>query len=255
MSMEVDNVELRNTFKVVIVDDQDSGIEAISIILEKYFKHIEIVGVANRIADAIEIINDKKPHLLFLDVQMPDGGGFELLKRIDSSLLKVVFVTGYDAYALQAIKASALDYLLKPASITDIGKCLEKVEKAYNEKFSEKNNLNFAQRRIIVHHNDKVRLLDPNEIVNIEAQRSYSDIALASGLKITTAKPLSEMENLVSHLPNFVRINKSCILKLNYVSDYSKGEPSFLILKDNRDFEISRSKKVEINEILKRTMQ
>jgi two-component system, LytTR family, response regulator len=253
--MEATNIELRNNFKVVIVDDEESGINVIRLILENYFKHIEIVGVSDNIEMAIQIIEEKQPHVLFLDVQIPDGGGFELLKRIDSSLLKVIFVTGYQQYAIQAIQSSALDYILKPASIEEIGRCLEKVEKAYNEKFNEKNNLNFAQRRIIVHHNDKVKLLDPNDIVNIEAQRSYVDIVLASGMKITTAKSLSAMEHLFIHFLNFVRINKSCIVNLNYVSEYSKGEPCFLILKDQRDFEISRRKKTEINNLLKKLIQ
>jgi two-component system, LytTR family, response regulator len=250
--MEANSIELKNNFKVVIVDDEESGINVIRLILENYFKHVEIIGVADNIEAAIQIIEEKQPNVLFLDVQMPDGGGFELLKRIDSSLLKVIFVTGFEEYALQAIKASALDYLLKPASIADIGRCLEKVEKAYNEKFSETNNHNYAQRRMIVHHNDKVKLLDINEIVNIEAQRSYADIVLASGTRITTAKPLSSIEVLLQNFLNFVRINKSCIVNINYVSEYSKGEPCFLILKDQRDFEISRRKKSEINDLLKR---
>ncbi len=250
--MEANNIELRNNFKAIIVDDEESGINVIRLIIENYFKHIEIVGVADTISKAKHIIETQQPHLLFLDVEMPDGGGFELLKQIDSSQLKVIFVTGYQEYALQAIQASALDYILKPASIEDIGSCLEKVEKAYNEKFNEKNNLNFAQKRIVVHQNDKVRLLDPNEIVNIEAQRSYSDIVLASGSRITTAKPLATLENLLHNFFNFIRINKSCIVNLNYVNAYSKGEPCFLILNDQRDFEISRRKKSEINEALKK---
>jgi two-component system, LytTR family, response regulator len=250
--MEVNTIELKNNFKVVIVDDEESGINVIRLIIENYFKHIEIVGIAQTIEAAILIIEKYRPHVLFLDVQMPDGGGFELLKHIDSSLLKVIFVTGYETYALQALKASALDYLLKPASIADIGSCLEKVEKAYNEQFNEKNNLNYAKQRIVVHHHDKVKLLDPHEIVNIEAQRSYANIILASGDKITTAKPLAALEVMLNRFLNFMRINKSCIVNLDYVAEYSKGEPCFLILKDQRDFEISRRKKAEINDVLKK---
>lgn len=243
----------------VLVDDEVSNRNVLKNLLNTFCPEIEVVGEANNIDMAYKVILNKKPQVVFLDIQMPNGNGFSLLKRFDQIPFQLIFVTSFDQYAITAIKYSALDYILKPIAVDELKVAVKKAAKLILEKSN-----NTAQvvnllsnssddeivKKITLHHKGKVRFIKVNEIVSIEGDVNYSDLFLNSGEKIVTTKTLKDMEDLLENDSSFLRISKSCIINVHYVTDYSKKEPYFLTLSNGKEFEISRRKKQEVNEKL-----
>lgn len=246
-----------STIKCVIVDDELHGRIVLKELLAKFCPDISIAGEADHIVEAYNLIKDIKPDLVFLDIQMPGGNGFSLLKKFEDLDFEVVFVTSYDQYAVTAFKFSALDYLLKPVEIDELKACVEKVKKRKAEKQSSGawvlnllNNLDetSTDKKLALHHKDKVRLINLSDVVCLEAESNYTTVYTNDGEKYTPARVLKDFELFLAPYPSFIRINKSVIVNIGCVTEYSKGEPCILYLNNGMEFEISRRKKAEMNE-------
>lgn len=244
----------------IIIDDEDKARRGLRKLLETFCVEVEIIGEASNISDAKKLIDELNPDLLFLDVQMPNGNGFNLLKQFNEPPFDVIFVTGFEVFAISAIKFSALDYLLKPIEVNllidAVNKAIEnKIKK--NDKTSQFINLlnitssNQLDKRIVVHQNDKVVLVKVDAIKYIESDDRYSHIHTIGGEKYTVTKTLKEFEEFFIGNDVFIRISKNYIININQVKDYSKGEPCFIKLFDDSSFEISRRKKQEFLERVK----
>jgi two-component system LytT family response regulator len=245
----------------ILIDDEANSRKVLGNLLNKFCPEVEVCGEAEDIEDAYSLIVSKKPDLVFLDIQMPNGNGFSLLKKFESLPFDVIFVTSFDEYAINAIKFSALDYLLKPVEVKDL---VEAVQKAVFKKMAKLSSqvqiinllsiaeANAIEKKIVVHQNDKVILLRVDEICRIEADNRYCHLNTIAKEKHTIAKTLKEFEEFFSDNPTFVRISKNIILNINYIKDYSKGEPCIVEMHDGSTFEISRRKKQEVLERLKK---
>jgi two-component system, LytTR family, response regulator len=250
-----------NKISCVIIDDEVSGRIVLQELLQKFHPDIRIAGEAGNVSDAYSAILEHKPDFIFLDIQMPGGNGFELLKKFEKISFEIIFVTGFEKYAMNAIKFSALDYLLKPVDIAELGQSIEKLRtRLDSRKNSEPLIVNLVQnlespsgsKRIAVHHQDKVKFLPLSEIICIVAESNYSHVYMKDGQKYTPARLLRDFEDFLSPHENFLRINKSVIVNLDEVTGYSKGEPCFLYTSDGKDYEIGRRKKSEVMERLKK---
>ena len=248
---------MNRSITAVIIDDEEKARRGLRKLLDMFCPEVEIIGEVSNIIDAKKLVDEVRPELLFLDVQMPNGNGFNLLKQFDKLPFDVIFVTGFDMFAINAIKFSALDYLLKPVEvnllINAVNKAIvNKVEK--NDKITQLLNLlnltsdKQLDKRIVVHQNDKVVLVKVDSIKFIEADDRYSHIHSIHGERFTVTKTLKEFEEFFVENEVFLRINKNFIVNLNQVKDYSKGEPCFIKLYDDTSFEISRRKKQEFLE-------
>lgn len=246
--------------KALVVDDEVSSRNVLSKLLEKFCPEIEVVSHADHIESAYQAIQELHPDLVFLDVQMPGGNGFSLLKKFEKIPFEIIFVTGYDQYALHAIKFSALDYLLKPVEVEDLLQAVKrakmKITGDSNSRESVSNllaneNEEEIHRRIAVHDKGKVRFIKLNEIVWLEADANYTILHLAGGEKYSTSKSLKEYEELFENTPLFLRVNKSAIVSVNFVKAYSKKDPFTLTLLNDVELEISRRKRQEVSERLK----
>lgn len=244
-----------NKINCVLVDDEKNGRVVLSELLGKYCPDVEIVGEAGNIDEAYALITHKQPHLVFLDIQMPGGDGFELLKKFREITFDIVFVTSFDKYAVSAIKFSALDYLLKPVDVGDLLSCIEKVrgQRSSKQKKGEwvvnlLNNLDESkpEKKIVVHHNDKVKFLNLSDIICFEAESNYTHIYSTDGERYTPARVLRDFEEYLEKYSNFMRINKKAIVNLNYVTGYTKTEPHILFLKNGKEYEVGRRKKTEL---------
>lgn len=251
---------MKNELTIFLVDDERNNREVISELIERNFIDLRIVGEAASVNEAFEKIEICKPQLVLLDIQMPRGNGFTLLKKYRELPFEVIFITSYDEYAINAIKFSALDYLLKPVELPDLESAIKKARKAIeNKKFRSTEVINLlhnldneiSNMRIPVHEGENVRLIKTNELLYITSNGRYSDLFTLNGGKHTIAKSLREFEDYFGEKSSFIRIHKECIINTIHVKRYSKGEHCFIELVDGKTFEVSRRKKQEVLERIK----
>ncbi len=244
----------------LIVDDEVSNRLVLSRLLERYCPSVEVIGEAASADEGYELIGRENPDLVFLDVKMPVKTGIDMLRMFDSIPFRIVFVTAHDEFALQAFEFSAMDYLLKPIDYTKLIKAVEKV--ARNIVRNESNDTihfvrsideeNKALKSISFHSKDKVTLVNIDTICYIEADRNYCDVITSANTRLTSPKTLAEYETMLSTFPNFIRLNKSVIINIDYLLDYSKGAVCFVNVKNcPTEIEVSRRKKTDILQYLK----
>lgn len=246
--------------KALLIDDEQHNIELLKSMLDKYCASIDVCGFASNADYATELIHTHQPELIFLDVKMPEKNGFELLRSLKEINFKIIFVTGFDEYAIQAFEFSAVDYILKPIDYTKLIKAVDKATSLITQEqmsnvihfinnFDETNNI---IKSIPLHHQDKVYLINISDISFVEALRGYSEVYTTDGKKFTSSKSLTEYEELLVPHQQFVRINKSEIINMQQIQHYTKGSDCFITLKGcAREFEVSRRKKTEILQKLK----
>ncbi len=250
-----------NKLNCVIIDDEIAGRIVLKELLNFYFENITILGEAKNISEGYELITNSKPDLVFLDIQMPGGDGFELLKKFDAIDFEVIFVTSHDKYAINAIKFSALDFLLKPVDVEELKSSIEKVlnKKKLIDQTSllisnllQNINSEAEDKKLAVHVLDKVKLLDIKDIICIEASGTYSDIYYSDSVKYTTPKLLKVLEEFLEENENFIRVSKSAVINVKHVVNYSKGDICILTMRNDKQYEVSRRRKQEINTVLKK---
>lgn len=246
---------MKERITAILVDDEENSNKVLSSLLNKFCPEIEICGQTTDENQAYELINHILPDLVFLDVQMPLGSGFDLLSRFDEIPFDVIFVTGYDEYAINAIKFSALDYLLKPVEVEQlvnaVQRCVKKQQRKENQHSRISNflyNLNphNTEKKIPVHVGEKVIFVTLDSICSIEADSRYSHIQTIGSERYTIARTLKDFEELLMDNSFFLRINRNTIINVVHLKGYSKGEPCMIEMKNNTEFEVSRRKKKEI---------
>ncbi len=239
----------------LIVDDEKNSREVLKELLHKFCPEVHVAGEAPSADAARKLIQEKKPELVFLDIQMPTGNGFELLKRFDPVPFSVIFVTSFDQFAINAIKFSALDYLLKPVEVHELRAAVQKAMEIKKNiqpvVLNLLNNLDEgSEKKIAVHAQGHVKFINATSIVCIEGDGAYSAIHTVAE-KVVTSKTLKEIEDFF-HDPSFVRINKSITINTSCVKEYTKGELCIVTLINGNTYEISRRKKQEVLERLKK---
>ncbi len=249
-----------NKIITLIVDDEANSRNVLKKLLQAEHDIIKVVDVAADVDEAFMKVQAYKPQLVFLDIQMPKSNGFNLLKKFESVPFEVIFVTSYDKYAINAIKFSALDYLLKPIELLDLKNAIDKAVKAIEDK-ENKNALvinllhnletDVTDRKIAVHSNDKVKMISELQIAYIEGERRYSNIYTTNGETYLTAKYLQDFEEYFSKNSSFIRINKSFIINASHIKHYTKGDPFIIEMIDGKAFDVARRKKTEVLEKIK----
>ncbi len=240
--------KLLQQHKVYIVDDEQKSREALVHILEKYCPNVQIIGVSSNIDDAFQNININTPDILFLDVEMPNGSGFDLLAKFDKIPFSVVFVTGFDKYAMQAIKFSCLDYILKPISIKDVMEIFEKIDNLPIKKEQKIETLlnnfqaNATRHKIGIPVGDGYEFLGIDDIIYLEAEGNYTNLFLNNNKKVLSTRTLGDYETIFENYP-FVRIHRKHIINLNYLSKYYRGDGGYVLLYNNIQLDVSRRKK------------
>lgn len=249
-----------NKLAALIIDDEEKSRRGLKNLLEKYCSDVFVCGEAGDVETAYTLIGEKNPDLLFLDIQMPNGNGFNLLKKFKELPFDVIFITGFDQYAINAIKFSALDYLLKPIEVNDLIDAVKRATINKEKKYSSQSKLitllsneerEAFDKRIIVHHNEKVQLLKVGDIRYIESADRYCYIHTITNEKYILAKTLKDFEEYFHDNKRFIRINKTLMLNIDFITNYSKGEPCMVELNNGQTFEISRRKKQEFLERIK----
>jgi two-component system LytT family response regulator len=244
--------------KALIVDDEISGAKALQILLNKYCPEVTVLGIAHSINEAEKKINETSPDIVFLDIAMPMGTGFDLLQRLKKIDFEVVFTTAYNNYAIKAIKHNALDYLLKPVRkdelITAVKKCEERRSKSNSdihrlEKIMDSIASALKKKKLTVSTQEGVLYIDMDDVIRFEGDSNYTHIHLLEGRKIMSSKNLGEYEDMVKG-EHFFRIHKTHLVNLNYIKMYSKGDGGHIVTTDGASLEVYKLKKAELLQLL-----
>jgi two-component system, LytTR family, response regulator len=245
--------------EVFIVDDEQGARESLKNIIEKYFaEELLVLGTSGDVTEAFEAIKLSKPDLVFLDIEMPKGGGFNLLSKFEDVFFNVVFVTAYDQYAIKAIKFSALDYLLKPIDMDELEKAIQKHKSTKSQERVEKQKIkNLIENIKSENHIRKIAVPDGNglifiplkNIVRCESDGNYTIIYQKEGKKIVASRTLGDFDDMFSG-ENFFRIHRSHLINLEHLVKYVKGEGGYVEMSDGSKAEVSRRKKSDFMDFL-----
>lgn len=240
--------------KTIIIDDEHNASEFLEKMLKRYFPNkFHICKTCDNIDDAVKSIEEHQPDLVFLDIQMPNKNGFELFKEIKEINFEVIFTTAHSEYAIDAIKKSALDYLLKPINYIDLLGAVNRF-KQKNKKENQETQLNIlienidsgdtAHKKIAIATETGFEFVKFNTIIYLEAQNNYAKFHLTSGSNITTSKTLKHFEEI---LPSelFFRIHKSYLVNMNFIKRFTKGNEQFVELITGQKLPVSIRKKDE----------
>jgi len=233
-------------YQTIIIDDDQLAKRGLRRIIEQNFHEIEIVGEADSVSSGLEIINELEPELVFLDIEMPDGTGFDLLEKLSNINFKVVFTTSYSDYAITAFKYSAFDYIVKPVLIENVRSTMARINEipVLREKQRVevlKRNLNpviDSEQTIALPEINGFTIVKVNEIVRCEGERNYSRVFFADGSSVLVSRTLLDFDNLlVPH--GFFRIHRSHLINLKNVNRYLKTDGGMVEMKDKTQLPIS----------------
>ncbi|MBX9892472.1 MAG: LytTR family DNA-binding domain-containing protein [Chitinophagaceae bacterium] len=246
--------------KAIIVDDEQHCTDRLKILLEKHYNtSIQLIGEASSVETAKTLINNNPPDLIFLDIQIHDQTGFDLLNNYSSIPFYVIFTTAYEQYAIKAFKFSAIDYLLKPIDIDDLNAAINKVatniqQNDYKLKFdllyANFHQLGLQEKKIAVPTISGIEFILISSIIRCESNINYTTLHLTGKAKLVVAKTLKEFEELLTEY-NFYRVHNSHLINLSFVKAYNKGKGGSVLLTDGTEIEVSFRRKDGFLNIIK----
>ncbi len=241
--------------KTLIIEDEQKSREMLATLVKKNFPQLTIVGLAKNVAEGVEFINTLSPDLVFLDISMPDGSGFDVLEKTQGLKFDIIFTTATDKHALKAIKYSACDYLLKPIDVEELKPTVEKLIEKHASKTStmpSMENLQFLiqnlkraddnYNKITLPTGTAYEIVNIKDIIRCEADGSYTNFILTGGKKLMVSASMKHYEDLLP-ANDFIRIHHHHLININHVLRFLKVDGGYAIMSDNTQLEISRRKK------------
>ncbi len=244
----------------LIVDDEPRGRKTLKTLLEMHCSDVEILAEADSAASGAEAIREHQPQVVFLDIQMPGGSGFQLLEQVSDSNFKVIFTTAHDEYALKAIKYAAFDYLLKPIDGEELAQTVERVRSEIAEQGNAEpvetkialkgllDNVRAAapgNAKIALPFSDGLQFVEIKDIVRFEASGSYTEVLLLNSDKIVVSKPIKVYDDMLGE-SDFFRVHNSHLVNLDHVVKYMRSDGGRVEMRDKATIAVSRRKKDEL---------
>ena len=246
--------------KTVIIEDEQKSLEVLAALIRRNCPDLEIVATASNVAQGVDIIRQFQPALVFLDVSMPDGSGFDLLERVDQKF-ELIFATASDQYAIKASKFSACDYLLKPIDAEELVAAVDKVKQKQNQ-LPSMDNLRFLVdqlkrsddnfQKITLPTGNAYEIVNIRDIIRCEADGSYTVFYLTDKRKLLISAGLKHYEELLPER-DFIRVHHHHLINMNHVLRFLKEDGGYAIMSDGSKIEISRRKKEAFMERLNRS--
>lgn len=244
--------------KSIIIDDEPKSRSNLRDLLREYCEQVEIIGEASSAAETLKLLQNTQPDLLFLDIEMPGGSGFDLLKSISKQQFEVIFVTAFDKYGIQAVKFCAIDYILKPIDIFELSKAVEKAavqigKKKENQRLAElvaNIDRSDEEKRLALPLSDRVEFVEIHQIVRLEADGNYTRIFLNAGKQFMVCKTLKEYADILETY-GFIRTHQSHLINSGKISAYVKTDGGYIKMIDNSSIPISRQRR---EDVMKRIM-
>lgn len=245
--------------QAVIIDDEQNNIDNLRILLSNYCPQVQTVATALNASEGAQAIHLHHPDLVFLDIQMPEQSGFDMLRSLPSTDFEIIFVTAYDQYGIQAVKFAAIDYLLKPIKP---GELITAVNKAGEKNRQKKQNAQLANliellqrqqqkedHRIALPTSKETRFVPVKEIIRCESDNNYTTFHLLNKEKLLVSKPIYEYEELLVPY-GFIRCHQSHLVNKKYIKSWVKEDGGYLLLDDQSLIPVSRQKKDFVKEQL-----
>ena len=240
---------MESIIKTLVIDDESGARALLRSMLQDHCPQVEVVGEADSMATGLSAISNYKPQLIFLDIKMPHGTGFDLLEQVPNKDFEVIFTTAHDEYGIKAIKFAALDYLLKPIDIDELEEAVVKAQEKIRAQtrqlddqlkvlFANFQNQNRKLKQVALPTQEGILFLPVKEILRCEADGSYTRIYRVSGEEILISKNLKEIEGLLEGL-HFCRVHKSHLIGLDHVVRYIKGKGGEAIMSNGSRVEVS----------------
>jgi two-component system LytT family response regulator len=243
--------------KAIIVDDEESARDVLSNLITRFCPQIEIITTCSNVLEAVDTIKKCQPDVIFLDIEMPNYAGYEIVSFFDEINFEIIFVTAYDQYAIKAFEISAVDYLLKPVEIdrlkSSVKKLATKIElnqSHSNYKVLTQNLKSDELNKIVIKQNGKHIITDTKDIIAIEAKEAYSYIHTISG-EYLMSKNLKHFETILENNNDFFRSHKSWIVNLTHLVNFSKSKLEIELSK-NITAKLSKYKKPEFEDVIVR---
>jgi len=238
--------------RTLIIEDDLIASSVLKKMLLNNFPDIEILGEATNVKDSILLIEQKKPDLVFFDIEVSDGNAFNIIDNFEKGVFKIIFVTSHTSGALKAIKLSALDYLIKPVTKKDLVEAVNKYrntiqssEKLISQhKVFNENSYNEGRKntKVVLTTTQEYFIVDSNDIVRCQSDSYYTNFFLSSGDKIFVSKTMKEYETLLADY-GFIRVHNSHLVNINYIKSFTRKEGDYLIMKDGTKVPVSRRRK------------
>jgi two-component system LytT family response regulator len=242
--------------KAIIIDDIEQARITLKKDLQVYAPDVEIIGEANGVVEGAKLLKNTKPDILFLDIQMQDGSGFDLLDILKEINFKIIFITASDAHAIKAFRYAAIDYLMKPVDPDELISALRKYREHNpneNENYKLLNEtLKNAQKpheRLALHTQDKIHIVNIQGIIRCESNINYTEFHFSNGKKFLVTKTLKDFEDLLND-QGFYRVHQSHLVNTKYIKEFVKTDGGYLIMTNGCNVPVSSRKRPEVVKML-----
>ncbi len=239
------------TIRTIVIDEDKKAAEAIAKIINNYCSGFSVIGIAHNVKTGVALIRKHKPDMVTMDVKLPDGSGFDLLRKVDFLDFKLVFITANEEYAIEAIKFGPIDYILKPVDALELAVAFRKVKAI----FTKENNKDVLDtflsgatdkpnglKKIALKTSDDIHLVKVNEIIRCESEGSYTSFFLKGGRKLLVSKNLKEYEGLLSGY-GFFRAHHSHLVNCSFIERFHKAGGGLIYMSDQSEIPVSVRKK------------
>lgn len=238
--------------KTILIEDEIRSLKTLEVMLQPYKDILDIVGVYSSPVDALRDIYRISPDLIFLDIEMPKLNGFEFLDQIKNISFNVIFTTAYDQFAIKAFKYSAVGYLLKPIDASDLKDAITKVQTSEIKKLLPAQmeilrqaiigTVNTREQKIALPATDGLLFVALKDIIRCESDNNYTKVYFANRDKMLICRTLKDIEELLGEI-HFLRVHQSHLVNFNYIKQLVKSDGGYLLMNDNVQIPIARSKK------------
>lgn len=237
--------------RCVLIDDEADSLEVMEMLLKTYCPQVKIEALCNSAEKGIAAINEYRPDVVFLDIEMPNMNGFDMLEKFDELFFDVVFITAYHQFAIKAFRYSALNYLLKPVDPDDLVETIRRIEKNKTAPLKEQMELlmqsvsktgNQTISRIALTTAYGMLFVETKDIIFCESDNNYTNVKMTGGKKILVSKTMKEIDETLSG-PDFYRIHNSFLINLTHIQKFVRSDGGYVVMDDDTTVSISRTKK------------
>lgn len=234
--------------RTVIIDDEEHIRKLLSSLLNSECSEVEVIGEADSVKTGLELINNTNPDLVFLDIKLPDGSGFDILSGIKNLNFNVIFVTAFEEYAIKAFEFSAIDYILKPVDPELLIRAVKRTTHKMKAELSLKMNTLLSNikegddKKIVLKTSNHVYLVKIKDIICLESDQNYTTVNVVDGKKILVSRTLKDLSNLLEDV-NFLRIHRSHLINPAYIEGYERTDGGTVLMKNGHQVPVSSRKK------------
>lgn len=243
--------------KAVIIDDIEQARRTLKKDFEVYAPEIEVIGEASGVIEGVKLLRNIQPDVVFLDIQMQDGSGFDLLDLIQEINFRIIFITASDAHAIKAFRYAAIDYLLKPVDPDELKLAIQQLKEkssSENEKYkllNESLKTDNKQSRLALHTQEKIHVVNIADIIRCESNINYTEFHFTDDKKLMVTKTLKEFEDLLSE-HGFFRVHQSHLINTAYLREFIKSDGGSIRMENGHIIPVSTRKKAQVLEMIEK---